>query len=84
MAARLCPWKPWLIAESRIDLHGLRNKPVLLKPYRADVGQRRVQSGLVVPEQTDDNFVPGLAPRHEALVVKSLCHQRPEQRLAGR
>ena len=71
------------MAESRIDLHGLSRKPVLLEPYRAGVDQRRVQSGLVVPGQPGDNFVLGLAPRHQALAVQPLHLQRLEQRLAA-
>ena len=63
---------PWLIG-----------KPVLLELHRADVGQRRVQSSPVVPEQPVDDFVLGLAPGFELLPVQPLDLQRPEQRLAA-
>lgn len=39
------------MAESGINVIGLSRKPVLLEPHRADVGQRRVQTVLLVPEQ---------------------------------
>src|SRR6218665_1486436 len=45
-----CPWNPYPIAESRIGLLGLSRMPVLLEPHRADVRQRGVQPGAVVPE----------------------------------
>jgi len=38
-------------------LLGLGRKPVVLEPHRAHIGQRRVQSGLVVPEQPGYDFV---------------------------
>ena len=61
----------------------MSRKPVLLELHRADVGQRRVQSRSVVPEQPRDGFVLRLAPSLEALAVQSLYLQRPEQRLAA-
>ena len=62
---------PWLIG-----------KPVLLELHRADIGQRRVQPSLVVPEQPVDDFVLGLTSGLEGLSMQPLDHQRPEQRLA--
>jgi hypothetical protein len=38
------------LSRSRIGLHGLRRKPIFLELHRADIGQRRVHAGLVVPE----------------------------------
>src|SRR6218665_3794727 len=57
--------------------------PVLLEPHRADVRQREVQPGAVVPEYPGDDLVLGLAPRHEALPMQSLHLQRTEQGLAA-
>src|SRR6218665_1868197 len=78
-----CPWNPSPIAESRIGLLGLSRMPVLLEPRRADVRQRGVQPGAVVPEYPGDDLVLGLAPRHEALPMQSLHLQRTEQGLAA-
>ena len=61
--------------DSRIDLLGLCGQPVFLKLHRADVVQRRVQPGPVVPDQTRDGFVLGIAPRREALPVQPLDFQ---------
>jgi hypothetical protein len=58
-------------------------QPVFFELHRADVGQRRVQSGSVVPEHPGDDFVHGLAPGLEALPVQPLHLQRPEQRFAA-
>src|SRR6218665_3509706 len=61
--------------------------PVLLEPHRADVRQRGVQPGAVVPEYPGDDLVLGLASRHEALPMQSLhpqpTKQRPPEVLAG-
>src|SRR6218665_2129892 len=78
-----CPWNPYPIAESRIGLLGLSRMPVFLEPHRADVRQRGVQPGAVVPEYPGDDLVLGLAPRHEALPMQSLHLQRTEQGLAA-
>ena len=67
---------------SRIGSLGLSRKPVLLESHRANIGQRRVQSRSVVPEQPFDGFVLGLAPCLEALPMQPLHLQRTEQRLA--
>src|SRR6218665_2243067 len=78
-----CPWNPYPIADSRIGFLGLSRMPVLLEPHRADVRQRGVQPGAVVPEYPGDDLVLGLAPRHEALPMQSLHLQRTEQGLAA-
>ena len=61
----------------------LSRMPVFLEPHRADVRQRRVQPGPVVPEYPVDDLVFCLTPRDEALSVQPLHLQRPEQRLAA-
>ena len=61
---------PWL--GSCTGLPGLMGLPVFFELHRADVGQRRVQSGSVVPEYPGDDFVHGLAPGLEALPVQPL------------
>jgi hypothetical protein len=58
-------------------------QPVFLEPHRADVGQRRVQSGSVVPGHPGDDFVHGLTSGLEALPMQAFHLQRPEQRLAA-
>src|SRR6218665_471689 len=62
---------------------GLGGKPVLLDPSRADAGQRRVPSRSVAPEQPRNGFIPGLAPRAQALSVLPPLLQRPEQGFAA-
>ena len=57
--------------------------PVFFKLHRADVRQRRVQSGPVVPEQPGDDFIGGLAPAREALAVQPLHLQRAEHGFAA-
>src|SRR6218665_236712 len=49
-----CPRNPYPIPESRIGLLGLSRMPVLLEQHRADVRQRGVQPGAVVPEYPGD------------------------------
>src|SRR6218665_1677788 len=62
---------------------GLGGKPVLLDPSRADAGQRRVPSRSVAPEQPRNGFIPGLAPRAQALFVLPPLLQRPEHGFAA-
>src|SRR6218665_135272 len=62
---------------------GLGGKPVLLDPSRADAGQRRVPSRSVALEQPRNGFIPGLAPRAQALSVLPPLLQRPEQGFAA-
>ena len=58
-------------------------KPFAFELHRADVSQRRMQPGFVVPEQPRNGFVFGLTPGHEALPVQALDLQRAKQRLAA-
>jgi len=58
---------------------GLGGKPVLLDPSRADAGQRRVPSRSVAPEQPRNGFIPGLAPRAQALSVLPLSFSDPNR-----
>ena len=58
-------------------------KPFAFELHRADISQRRVQPGFVVPKQPRDRFILGLAPGHEALPVQALDLERAEQRFAA-
>ena len=49
--------------------------PFLLELHRADVGQRRMKSGAVVPEQPVDGFVLRLALGLEAVSMQPLDFQ---------
>ena len=62
---------------------GLSRKPDFLELHWADVSQRRMQRGFVVPEQPRNGFILGVAPGHEALPVQALDLQGAEQRLAA-
>ena len=70
-----CPWNPYPLAESRIDLPGLYGQLFFFKLYWADVVQRRVQSGPLVSDQLWGGFVLGVAPRSEALPGQLLDFQ---------
>ena len=63
-----------------VDLPG---KPFAFELHRAGVSQRRMQPGLVAPEQPRNGFVFGLTPGHEALPVQALDLQRAKQCLAA-
>jgi hypothetical protein len=61
----------------------LPDEPFTFEWHRTDISQRRMQPGLVVPEQPGDAFILSVAPGHEALPVQALDLQRAEQRLAA-
>jgi hypothetical protein len=50
IAGLTLPLESVSLSRSRIGLHGLRRKPIYLELHRADIGQRRVHTRLVVPE----------------------------------
>ena len=62
---------------------GLPGKPFAFELHRADISQRSMQPGFVVPEQPGNGFILGVAPGHEALPVQALDLQRAEQCLAA-
>lgn len=76
---------PESVPHSRVTnwLAGLGREPVVLESHWADVGQRRVQSGLVAPEQQRNGLAPGVASCQESLSVQPLHLQRVELRLTA-